>query len=550
MARIVPSDISRLALSGGHNQELETLQQLKTALPNDYTVFHGVHWSREYAAWTHFGEIDFVVLNRSGDVLFIEQKNGSLEESAAGLIKRYGHDEKNVAEQLHRSVDKVRDKFTWQHGRTQSLVVDYLIYCPDYRVRHLNAAGLNRERVVDAATKDGLAGRIQKILGPGMSGRDGWYEQVEEFFYQTFDLVPDIHAHIGSQEKQFVHQSGALADILTHLEMEPFRLRVAGTAGSGKSLCARRFLDREAAARHRVLLVCFNRPLADRLRKSVGEAGVVNTFYGFCDDFLKYRGQALNFDDMGKDPAFWQKVQEQVMAEEIPEEWKFDALIVDEGQDFEAEWFEILRLFLRTSANILWLEDPDQNLQDKPLVPMEGFVRYRSLVNYRSPESIARFIQDTLPIPFEQGNTLPGLGVVVHAYTEAEVQPKIVGKAVQNLMRYGFSHDDIVVISCRGAQGSVFSHLDKVSGVGMRHFTGEYDSTGRQIMTEGKLTFDSVYRFKGQEAPAVILVDVDPRAERLEREERLLFCGMTRATVRLELVVNSENDYNRRFVRK
>ena len=192
MARIVPSDISRFALSGGHTQELETLRQLKSALPEDYTVFHGVHWSREYAAWTHFGEIDFVVLNRSGDVLFIEQKNGALEESATGLVKHYGRSEKNVADQLHRSIDKVRDKFTWQHGRAQPLTVDYLIYCPDYRVKHLNAAGLDGERIVDAGAKDGLAGRIQKILGVGTTGRDGRYEQIEEFFYQTFELVPDI----------------------------------------------------------------------------------------------------------------------------------------------------------------------------------------------------------------------------------------------------------------------------------------------------------------------------------------------------------------------
>ena len=169
MARIVPSDISRLALSGGHTYELETLQALKAQLPEDYTVFHGVHWSREYAAWTHFGEIDFVVLNRSGDVLFIEQKNGTLEESAAGLVKRYGQSEKIVADQLHRSVDKVREKYKWQNGNAQPLVVDYLIYCPDYRVKHINAAGLNSERVVDAAAKDGLAGRIQMILGPGTS---------------------------------------------------------------------------------------------------------------------------------------------------------------------------------------------------------------------------------------------------------------------------------------------------------------------------------------------------------------------------------------------
>ena len=67
MAHIIPSDLSRLALSGAHQSELKTLQILKTELPNDFTIFHGVHWSREYEAWTHFGEIDFVVLNRSGE---------------------------------------------------------------------------------------------------------------------------------------------------------------------------------------------------------------------------------------------------------------------------------------------------------------------------------------------------------------------------------------------------------------------------------------------------------------------------------------------------
>ena len=182
MARIVPSDITRLALSGAPTQELETLQQLKTELPSDYTVFHGIHWSREYEAWSHFGEIDFVVLNRSGDVLFIEQKNGMLEQSAAGLVKHYGQSEKNVADQIHWSVDKVREKYKWQNGSAQPLVVDYLIYCPDYRIKQLNAAGLNSERVVDAAARDGLAGRIQMILGPGTSARDGRFEQVEEFF--------------------------------------------------------------------------------------------------------------------------------------------------------------------------------------------------------------------------------------------------------------------------------------------------------------------------------------------------------------------------------
>jgi len=547
LAHIVPSDISRLAFSGKNHHELETLQQLKTRLPNDYTVFHGVHWSREYEAWSHFGEIDFVVLNHAGKVLFIEQKNGALEETGSGLVKNYEDGPKDITHQLHRSIDKVREKFNWVHGRQRPLDVDYLFYCPDYRVKNLNAAGLNASRIVDAADKEGLAERIQSILEPGEAGGDGWYEKVEGFFHQTFEIVPDIHTHIGSQEKQFVRQSGPLADILTNLEMEPYRLKLSGTAGSGKSLFASRFLARESAAARKVLLVCFNRPLADLIRQSVGDAGQVNTFMGFCDEFLKSRGLRLEYSNMKGNPTFWRDVQEQVMDQAIPDDWKFDSLIVDEGQDFEVEWLEILRLFLHEGANILWLEDDDQNIYGKTPVQLDNFVGYRCAVNYRSPESIATFISRHLSIPFEQGNHLPGLGVDVHGYVEADEQPKIVGKIVQNLMRQGFSHDDIVVLTCRGVDKSVFNDMKKVGGLGLRHFTGEYDSDGTQVWTEGRLTYDSIYRFKGQEAPAVILVDVNPSTKHLERAEQLLYCGMTRATVRLELVACRDNEYNSRL---
>lgn len=48
MARIVHSDLTRLALSGGHAPEVETLATLRDTLPGEYTVFHGVHWTRPY----------------------------------------------------------------------------------------------------------------------------------------------------------------------------------------------------------------------------------------------------------------------------------------------------------------------------------------------------------------------------------------------------------------------------------------------------------------------------------------------------------------------
>ncbi|NIW86169.1 MAG: ATP-binding domain-containing protein [Gammaproteobacteria bacterium] len=541
MARIVPSDISRLALAGAHTPELETLRTLKAQLPQDFTVFHGVHWSREYRTWTDFGEIDFAIVNRSGDVLLIEQKNGALAETDAGLVKRYDEVDKNVAEQTRRSLEKVREKFRWQQGRKSTLHLDYLLYCPDYRVRSLNAAGLGASRIVDAGARDGLPARIQSVLGSGGAQGGGHRELVEAFFTQTLDLVPDIHAHVAAGETAFVRRTGALAQILTALEMKPFRLRVAGVPGSGKSFLARDFFERALHADRRPLLVCFNRPLAERLKSRVGAGGYVSTFLGFCDRFLEARGRKPDFGQMDKDPDFWRTVLDRVMGEAIPDDWRFDSLIVDEGQDFEPEWLEILRMFLREDAETVWLEDPDQDLYGKPRVTLEDFVGYRCGVNYRSPESVARFMREHLPFQFQPGNDLPGLGVDVHGYDDPTEQPDLARRIVLDLLRQGFGHEDIVILSCRGMGHSAFSEVNGLGDVRLRRFTGEYDAGGNQLMTDGRLVFDSVYRFKGQEAPAVVLTDIDPEPQRLEQALRVLYCGMTRATVRLDLLVNTSN---------
>jgi hypothetical protein len=70
----------------------------------------------------------------------------------------------------------------------------------------------------------------------------------------------------------------------------------------------------------------------------------------------------------------------------------------------------------------------------------------------------------------------------------------------------------------------------------------------RRSRPGGKLHFDSVYRFKGQQAPAVVLVDVDPDPADGLLGKQVLLCGATRATVRLELLVHAGNPLTRRFL--
>ena len=544
MAYIVPSDIKKIEFSNASGHELETLAYLQKNLSNEYTVFHGVHWSHEYQSWTHFGEIDFVILNKNGKVLFIEQKNGQLEESSGKLVKYYGTHSKDVADQIHRSIDKVREKFRWTHGKGEKLVVDYLIYCPDYLVKSINAAGINITRVVDSSRKDQLANVIQSLCVGGINEHCN-YKKLESFFHQSFNIVPDIHAHKDKLDKSSVRQSGPLVSILSNLEMNPFRLRIMGTAGSGKSLVVQSYMEKEADQGRRVLFLCFNRLLAEKRRdlwqKRHSDNSIIQTFYGFCTAFLESQGMSLCYEKMYTDhDVFWQEILELVMSMEMDETWQFDTLVVDEGQDFQDEWYEIAKLFLKENASILWLEDNKQKLMLKQSVKLEHFVNYHCHINYRTPESIARYILHVLPVQFEIGNSLPGLGVDTHAYQDEKEQPKKVAHLVQKLIKEGFSLDEIYIVSCKGTKKSIFGKLEKIGNISLSHYTGGYDDQGQQLMTEGKLRFDSIYRFKGLESPSVILVDIDFDKPLNKQQENLLFCCMTRATVKLDVFFNSD----------
>jgi superfamily I DNA and RNA helicase len=324
-------------------------------------------------------------------------------------------------------------------------------------------------------------------------------------------------------------------------------LRLSAPAGSGKTQVARDFYARAAEQSKKVAFICFNRPLAMRFLRSVPAGGTVNTYHGFLHLFLESIGEKVNFAQANSDPKFWPRIQERVLTADIPDSDKFDCLIVDEGQDFEPEWWQILRLFLADDASVLWLEDDGQNLYGRQPVVLDGFVGYRDRRNFRTPVTIARFIQKALEVEFEPANTLPGLGVVVHTYQQPMDQVALIAHRVNELVRVGFKRDDVVVLSCRGLDSSTLRDVDAVGAFRLRRFTGDYDSDNNQIYTDGQLLFDTVFRFKGQQAPAVILMDIDQRLSDSRRWQPVLYCGMTRAMVRLELLVQEGTGLQQRL---
>lgn len=542
MARIMPAGLDEARLAGSHSAEIDTLEWLAHVLPDDYAVFHSVHWMAGDARRFRFGETDFLVVNQSGDVLLIEQKNGPLEHDEKGLAKCYGHGRpKSVIEQINRSRDHLLNAWQARHASNALLAVQVLLYCPDHRVENLNAAGLAADAIVDAARREELVERIEKLLGPGIDRGDGHARLVRDFLAQSLSLRTDLGATVERHDAAAVSLSGGLLEVIDGLEMDPFRLCVHAAAGSGKTQVAAHFYQRAIERGRKPLFLCFNRPLADRLRSQLDTRGVVDTFHGFCVDRLQAAGRTVDFNrEKEEGSAFWKEVEEQLI-EATREAEPFDALVIDEGQDFDQSWWDILGLVVdMDSADILWVEDESQRLYDRRPVELAGFVHYRSTANFRNPVRVVRFIEQLFGEPVDGRNPLPGMHPGVHVYRHGDEQRRLLGERVEALVAEGFRQDQIAVISVHGLQKGALAEHNELNGLPVRRFTGRYDEDSHPIFTRGELLHESIFRFKGQHAPAVLITDID-HSERNEQNTRRLYCALTRAKITAELFVHADS---------
>lgn len=539
MALIQPAGWRELAVTGAALREIDTLTVLEKALSDDYRILHGVHWTQAEQGYSVYGEIDFIVIAPTGKVLLIEQRSGFLTETPDGLVKRYEGREQNVRHQITRAVSALQRNFGGfgaQGGPSgEALEIDYLLYCPDYLVRKPQAAGIDASRIVDASRRDRLAAAIAELLPAGpVSPHLG---QVLRFFSDTLGLKPDASTLIGQAAQLVTRLSGGLAQWARSLEFEPFRLRVIGTAGSGKTqLAIAEFTAALEQGRH-PLYVCFNRPLADHVRRLVPSGGRVATFHSLCDEFMRNTGFIPDYSK----PGVWEDIARRFHRADIPAEWMHDVLIVDEGQDFSEEWRDAVMRLLLPHGRAFWLEDPMQNLYGRAPVDLPGWVTLRSQANYRSPRQIVELLASLGGEAGQVQAASPFLGADIDCLTcpddDVDAMLEETKRAITACLGAGFTRSDIVLLSFRGREHSALLRLDALGVHALRSFSGSYDLFGNPVFRKGELLAESLYRFKGQSAPAVILTEVDFDALD-DKARRKLFVGMTRARLKLVLVMS------------
>jgi hypothetical protein len=521
------SDLLRATMpTPGQLRELDVLEIIEHSLPAGYVLLHSVGYAQsQFQRAPVLGEIDVVIINQSGDVLLLEIKSGQLSFERDGIRKTYqGQHARRVDQQWQSQLTTVRRLL--QQAQLAVTVLHCLVL-PDCRVEG-EVVGIPRDHILDATGYAQLGAWLQNLLPLGQ--RNEIAQRVVDFFRNQLDISPDM----GATQEALSRATVQLATWVPRIQSPTGMFHIRATAGSGKSQLAIQLLQQAHAGKVRSLYVCFNRPLADRMAKLAPSSADLGSFHELCMDHYRRHVGEPDFTD----GSIFATAAQRWFHDVENASPKYDLLVIDEAQDFEPLWINTLLCLLKPEGQLYVLEDPEQRLYERTPWSLPDTVTISCDDNFRTSRTLCAAINglQLTENPIVAKSAYQGEWPEFSEVHDDASMLRATEQAVHALLQQGFTLADIVVLSFHGQHKAPLMQRDRLGPWSLSRFTGAFRDD-QPVYTEGELRVESVYRFKGQSAPAVVMTDIDFTVwDDLNR--RKLFVGLTRASMAAHLVLN------------
>ena len=619
MAITIPESIRSSATTG----ERLLFRTLKTYLPDDYIVY--------YEPDVLGRRPDFVIIGPDLGLVVLEVK-----DYTKNTLLQINHDEwhivatsgeqavtkspmKQARENTFHIVDvlkkdsnlvqldgkyKFQLKFPYGHG-----VVFTRLYSKDfvqeglYSVVEPNLC-LTRDEI--DPDKEGFSEEIlmEKILNmfvvPFRLREPLTYEEINSIRYHLFPEVrisAEFKPPVPYQDQLLL----SLHDIKTmDLHQENLAKQIGdknrlirGVAGSGKTLIlsSRAKLLSKEHPDWKILILCYNISLANGIQQMVTH--MLNEPEDLFDfDFTRNTVESPKDHQnvMVRNFHAWLKNDLKIREQQIPDIItklehneailpKYDAILIDEGQDFESDWLRLVSLLINEETqSLLLVEDRAQTIykRKRSYVQDTGLdFRGRSKVlsiNYRNTSQIVKFawdfyrkhsilkdkvvnreIEGEIIAPQSTKRKGPEPGIVRSKTFYDEM--KIVARQIQKLHRDKKVPLQEMLILYRVKRSLKYPIIDIIKRTlneyGIDHYwITENDQSKRSFNKEdGKVKISTIDSSKGLDYQAVFIVNVDsmpfPLEDDEEREVSLLYIGMTRAKDYLCLSYSGESKFTK-----
>jgi len=499
-------------------------------LPGDFTVFHGVRWlGAPRGGSPQDGEADFVVAHPRRGVLVLEVKGGTIARHGStgvwysrdhvGRDHRIQDPFKQATRSMHALIGKCRDApSTAPHHYGFGHAVAF----PDIRIEspHLGVDG-PPETVLDATKLADPRRAVEAALrfwnrnqeGPGAQAVDAFVRLLAP----SYKLEMTLRTRIDQEEVVFRDLTEQQFQIL-HMLSAYRRALIEGCAGSGKTMLALEKARRLSDEGFRTLFVCFNRALAGWARESLGAASAadVHHFHELCA--VKAKEAGISLPDYRPGPApqeFWDHTLPTALFEARERlATGYDAIIVDEGQDFQEEWWIPLETWLEDEKNgVLYVfKDDNQSIYGTGgSYPVES-PPLRLSVNCRNTQKIHKLVTS-----FWQGGTPPtcagprGVDVEVLEVSPEEAEAELRRLLHRLVAEQHVLPSEILILTPKNSASSCWKEGKRM---------GNLSLTWRSPPGPACVLCSSIPAFKGLESAVVILTELE-RMRPAVRDEQL-----------------------------
>lgn len=559
MAIMVP-DLPPIEHEGNHSENA-FWRALRDELSDDFYVLYSLPFLTADAVQS---EVDFLVLHRELGMLNIECKGKGVFRGHNNRWYRTNPDtdrreplDKAPAEQAVTQINGIVERLAPEATRVLGpssgrfpLVYGWALAFPYSRRDDINLPpSLQPDIVFESDDVGNLAQRVRQAFdfyGQRHGARASTLSKsdFERFVWdgilKPFDGEATYAGQLDYERQRFVKLSERQSESIRMMLASP-RIAVSGGAGTGKTVLAMHAARLLAERGDHVLVTCFNSGLAAQLQKvrdSWGElAGdvYIDNFHAICVDAAP--DGALDFPDRDA-PAeaqrkFWAEVAPfsllQALEDGTYERGPWDAIIVDEAQDFYHQWWPILETGLRDDGKLAIFYDTRQSIFDHGSpVPTDGMVPFPLRVNYRNTHAICEVVAKLGRVELVPHEECPkGEPPSVYQQPGPAKTRRQVGELLDRLVdRERFRHHELAILSPHSPRNSALQAATKLGNQPIVHRPDQW------MAGEGVLHC-SISAFKGMEADIVILVDVDPTDERCTADHR--YVAASRAKLRLHV---------------
>lgn len=518
------------------NSKEDIMFEALSNLPDDYYIFHSFSIVNVVNDNMYESETDFVVFNPNKGIMCIEAKAGNVKyedgtwKYGSGIIMNHDGPFHQASVNKYKLMNYFKIKgYSDLINKCKLIHAVWFPSIPKNKIDNIDLpSDADRNIILTIESIENIEEDISRIFNISLPNNINTNLTslesktiLNKILAPKFDLISITEIDINHKRQVFKKMLREQIALLNYLD-EQREAIINGMAGTGKTVLAIEKAKRHADKNEKVLFLCYNYYLKEYLKENYEYANVdYYTIDGLVCDMCRL--PKANYD------TFKELLTEMYVNDTFP----YNHVIIDEGQDFgktNLSEFEIIDLIRENALHndkgtFYMFYDKNQTIQsvDVPNYIKDADCKLTLYKNCRNTINIARTSlrllgSDKSPVMYE--GAIYGNTPKMYFCDDRIKSIKKINFVIDELEKNKITN--IQILTCKTEDASIIKN----------------DCLGGKYLYNGKrISFTTCRKFKGLEAEAVILIDIDKNIDKQDME-LITYVGASRAKYELTIIAN------------